>query len=96
MNNNPTDMVKITIRLPRHLVQLAKLHAIGLGDDLQDVVRRALTEDLRGKPIPTTHLLSGTSKEDRDRLRATLRDVAAKNLRRAASYGGRIKTKGKG
>ena len=91
--SDPNELVKITIRLPRHLVQLAKLHAMGLGDDLQDVVRRALTEDLRGKSIPTTHLLSGVSREQRDRLRATLRDVAAKNLKRAASYGGRIRTK---
>lgn len=83
---DPNELVKITIRLPRHLVQLAKLHARGLGDDLQDVVRRALTDDLRGKPIPTTHLLSGMGKEDRGRLMATLRDAAAKNLRRAESY----------
>jgi len=91
----PNDLVKVTIRLPRYLVQLAKIHAMGLGDDLQDVVRRALTEDLRGKPIPTTHLLSGASKEQRERVRTVLRDVAAKNLKRAASYGARIKTKGK-
>jgi hypothetical protein len=69
----PNELVKITIRLPRHLVQTAKLHAMGLGEDLQDLVQRALTENLRGK-------------DQRERVQTAIRDANAKTFKRATSY----------
>jgi hypothetical protein len=47
-----SEMVKITIRLPKDLVLLAKMHAMALDDDLQDFVGRELREALERKPFP--------------------------------------------
>ena len=49
-DQDPQELAKITIRLPRALIMAAKLRAMDQGDDLQDVVRRALEEDLKRKP----------------------------------------------
>lgn len=42
-----SDMVKVTIRLPKPLVTLAKLHALALDEDLQDLIARELQLALR-------------------------------------------------
>jgi len=42
-----SEMVKVTIRLPKPLVTLAKLHALALGEDLQDLIARELQMALR-------------------------------------------------
>jgi len=47
-----SDLVKITIRLPKDRVVLAKIHALALGEDLQDFVGRELRTALERKPIP--------------------------------------------
>jgi hypothetical protein len=52
-----SEMVKITIRLPKPLVKLAKLHAWNLEEDLQDLVARELWGALRTKPVPVGHKL---------------------------------------
>ena len=46
---------------------------MGLGEDLQDLVQRALTENLSGK-------------EQRERVQTLIRDVNAKTFKRATSY----------
>jgi predicted DNA binding CopG/RHH family protein len=42
------ELTKITIRLPERLVKAAKIRAVQIDQDLQDVVRLAL-EDYLGK-----------------------------------------------
>ena len=49
-----SDMVKITIRLPEPTVKMAKLHALALDEDLQDLVGRVLQDYLRSEPIPAS------------------------------------------
>ena len=60
------ELVKVTIRLPKELVTQAKLHAIALDDDLQDLVARVLREYLARDPLPASlvHMLKrGRSKK---------------------------------
>jgi hypothetical protein len=49
-----TDLVKVTIRLPRAVVMQAKVHALALDDDLQDFVARVLQDYFRTEPIPAS------------------------------------------
>jgi hypothetical protein len=44
------EKVKVTIRLPKALVRTAKHHAMLRGQDLQDMVKVALTDHLRRQP----------------------------------------------
>jgi hypothetical protein len=60
------ELVKVTIRLPKGLATQAKLHAIALDDDLQDLVARVLREYLAREPLPASlvHMLKrGRSKK---------------------------------
>ena len=64
-DNAETELVKVTIRLPRGLVTQAKLHAVALDDDLQDLVARVLREYLAREPIPASlvHMLRRRQKK---------------------------------
>jgi hypothetical protein len=44
------EKVKVTIRLPKTLVRIAKHHAMLRGQDLQDMVNAALTDHLKHLP----------------------------------------------
>jgi hypothetical protein len=57
--NADPELVKVTIRLPRGLVQQAKLYAVALDYDLQDLVATVLRDYLAREPIPAslTHML---------------------------------------
>ena len=43
------EMVKVTIRLPKDLVTMAKLHALALDEDLQNLIARELRAALQAK-----------------------------------------------
>ena len=49
-----SEKVKITIRLPEPVVKMAKLHALALDEDLQDLVGRVLMDYFRSEPIPAS------------------------------------------
>jgi hypothetical protein len=87
------EMVKVTIRLPKALAKLAKHHAVARDVDLQDLIAAALAGYLHSLPP------AFDAKQSRALLAAMFgQDSVAEPKRNdrklAASYGGRIKTKG--